>query len=177
MPEELLTVIVPAIAGLAGTLVGLWMGQRRWAAEFRLKKRKAFDALRHKAYQQLWTTLENAHVAIRTGRPEPAQIKALDREINTFRLYNSVYLEPEDLTLSNRYFNSVIELAGIIAKSGSEELAERFENTNAFTESEVREIEGLAEANRKAEQMRNALVERVRAILLETSYAVTPASD
>ncbi len=174
MTPDLLQILLPALLALAGTVFGVWLGHRRWASEFNQKKRQAFDASRYRAYEELWKVLENAHITIRTGRPEPEKVSELDQQINEFRLRNSVLLEKEDMQLSNDYFNSIVKLAEIIAESGSRELEERFAHTNMFGEGEIGELAALNEANEHAEELRNRLIERVRSIMLETSYAVTP---
>ena len=51
--------------------------------------------------------LENAHITIRTGRPEPEKVSELDQQINEFRLRNSVLLEKEDTSVS---YATIIEV-------------------------------------------------------------------
>ena len=62
----------------------------------------------------------------------------------------------------------------MIAESGSRELEERFAHTNMFGEDEIGDLAALNEANERAEDLRNRLIERVRSMMLETSYAVSP---
>lgn len=173
--DDLLKVVLPAAMALFGTIFGLWLGQRRWSSELKMTKRRAFDAQRYTAYAELWKVLENAHIIIRTGRPEGDEVRKLDQEINSFRLRNAILLDTADSKLSNQYFNSILRLSKIIAESGSRELAQRFETTSAFEDSDIANIKGLVKANQDAEALREELILRIRAVMLETSYAVGPS--
>jgi hypothetical protein len=173
--DDLLKIVLPAAMALFGTLFGLWLGQRRWSSELKMTKRRAFDAQRYSAYEELWKILENAHITIRTGRPEMAEVQKLDQEINGFRLRNAILLDKSDSKLSNRYFNSILRLSEVISESGSHELAERFETTSAFEDADIADIQALVKANQDAEALREELILRIRAVMLETSYAVGTA--
>ena len=104
-----------------------------------------------------------------------AEVQKLDQEISAFRLRNAILLDTADSKLSNRYFNSILRLSKIIAESGSRELAQRFETTSAFEHSDIANIKGLVKANQDAEDLREELILRIRAVMLETSYAVGPS--
>ncbi len=60
----------------------------------------------------------------------------------------------------------------MIAESGARELAHRFSATARFENSDIAKIHGLVEANQEAEGLREKLIARIRAVMLETSYAV-----
>jgi hypothetical protein len=169
--EQIMKVLVPALLALFGTGFGLWLGQRRWSTELRMKKRRAFDARRYAAYEELWRIVESAHITIRTGRPETSEVHQLSEQVNAFRLQNAIFLEPLDSELSNRYFNSVVRLAKAIAESGSRELQERFALTNTIPEADVAKLGDLVKANANATRLRDELMARVRTVMLETSYA------
>jgi hypothetical protein len=173
--NDVVRIVLPALLAFLGTVFGLWLGHRRWSSEFQMKKRRAFDARRYEAYQELWKLLENAHIAIRTGRPEKSAVHALDQEINSFRLRNAIVLDAPDSELSNRYFNSIVALSKAIAESGSRELAERYHSTSKFANAEIANISELVKANEDASRLREELIGRIRTVMLETSYAVTAA--
>jgi hypothetical protein len=181
MSSELTKLLIPAGMALAGTIFGLWLGQWRWSAELRMKKRRAFDARRYTAYDELWTILENAHISIRTGLPSQQDIHNLDRRINSFRLRNAVLLDEEDSSLSNRYFNSIVSVGTKVAESGSRQLAEEWERTNVVPAADTNELQELARAMETAERLRGELIARIRDVMLMTGYAVegaiTPPRD
>jgi hypothetical protein len=172
---DLLKVLLPAVVGLIGTLFGLWLGHRRWSAERQTSKRSGFDAKRHRAYVELWDMVESAHITIRTAQPTLPEIRELDKKINAFRMRNEPVLDSADLDLSNRYFNSVVTLSAAVAASGSKEMAERFQTTATIPGSDVEELKDLVEATEKVRAVRQELLDRVRAVLLETSYAADAA--
>lgn len=169
---ESMRVFVPAALGLLGTLFGLWLGHWRWSSELRMNRRKAFDARRHRAYEELWSIVESAHIALRTAAPSVADVRQLDQQINAYRMKNAVLLDAPDAELSNRYFNSVVALSRQIAESGSRELAERFTHTDAIAATDVAGVNELVEATAEVNRLRDELISRVRAVMLETSYAV-----
>jgi hypothetical protein len=171
--NDLLRVGLPALLALLGTAFGLWLGHWRWSSELRMTRRRAFDARRYAAYQDLWNILEDAHVAIRTGRPEPGEVYKLVQHINGFRLRNAIYIEPADSTLSNDYFDSIVQLSRALAYSGSGELEQDWGATREFGKSEIQGIEDLVKANEKVGMLRDQLMGRIRAVMLETSYAPT----
>jgi hypothetical protein len=173
--DDFLKVVLPAAMALFGTLFGLWLGQRRWSSELKMTKRRAFDAQRYLAYEALWKILEDAHITIRTGRPEMNEVLRLEQGINAFRLRNAILLDSADSELSNRYFDSILKLSKIIAESGSRELAEEFYRTAKFSTPDIAKINGLVHANREAEVLREELIVRIRAVMLETSYAMGAA--
>jgi len=177
MNDDLLKVLVPAAIGLLGTVLGLWLGHRRWASELGMNKRRAFDFRRHQAYLQLWDIVESAHIKIRGSLPTPAEIAELDRQINAFRMRNDPFIDADDAALSNRYFNGIVRLAEEVADSGSKELAERFSQTGVFGPEEVGELNELANATSNLKELRDQLIGRVRVVLTETSYAVDPSAS
>jgi hypothetical protein len=173
--NDMIRIVLPALLAFLGTIFGLWLGHRRWSSEFQMKKRRAFDARRHEAYDQLWKILENAHIAIRTGRPETSAVQALEQEINSFRLRNAILLDASDSELSTRYFNSIVALSKEIAKSGSRKLTKQYQSTGLFGEADVAKINDLVKANEDTSRLREELIDRIRSVMLETSYAVTAA--
>lgn len=167
--NQLVEVIAPALFALVGTILGLWLGHRRWSSELRMTSRRAFDSRRHAAYEELWNILESAHIAIRTGRPDESDVRKLKQQINSFRLRNAILLDPVDSVLALEYFDSILRFSTVIAESGSRELAEQLDATSpARPALHMRE---LVDANKAVERMREELIGRVRAVLLETSYA------
>jgi hypothetical protein len=136
-----------------------------------MKKRRAFDARRYGAYEDLWKILENAHITIRTGRPETSEVQHLDEQINAFRLRNAIFLDPSDSALSTRYFNAVVRLSKVIAESGSRELQEQFALTNTIPAADIANVSDLVKANDNATRLRDELMARIRTVMLETSYA------
>jgi hypothetical protein len=171
LSDDLMRVLLPAAVGLLGTILGLWLGHWRWSSELRMTKRRAFDARRHAAYAELWNVVEGAHIVIRTARPDAKDVQKLEQEINVFCLRNAIVLDPADAKLSTGYFNAVVRLSNVIAESGSRELEERFAMSVSFASSEIAHVQGLVDATENAARLRDELSERIRAVMIETSYA------
>ncbi len=173
MYDELAKAAVPALVGLLGTLFGLWVGQSRWSSELRLKKRRAFDAKRHVAYEELWIIVENGHITLRVDVSEVAEVRKLEQHINSFRMRNAIYLDAEDSVLAGTYFSTVVKLATAIAESGSRTLSEQFNSTRVIVSDDVAHVQGLAAMNEQVTAAREQLIVRTKAVLLDTSYAVS----
>jgi hypothetical protein len=167
---------IPALIGLLGTLVGLWIGHRRWAVEHRLSMRRAYDAKRHVAYETLWNLVESSHAALRTSVPTPGQVQELQRSINKFRMESSIHIDDADAQLAQQYFEAAVELGERVAASGSREWQERYDQTfsNVQDVLEVHSTQNaLANAASMVSDLRAQLITRVRDEILKTSYAVS----
>lgn len=165
---------VPAMIGLLGTLVGLFIGHRKWSVEHRLSLRRAHDAKRHAAYERLWQLVETSHVELRTSMPTPAEVARLKQEINKFRMENAIYVDDADSQLASSYFEAAVSLGEKVAASGCAEWKERYELTiepNEIDET-VKQQNTLANEVSRVSDIRNRLIVRVREELLKTSYAV-----
>jgi hypothetical protein len=174
MTNGLLAVVGPAIIGLLGTVLGLWIGHRRWYAEHRLAKRRAFDASRYDAYQKLWEVVESAHIKIRVELPTKLQMEELQRGINVFRMRNAILIDQPDSELAEEYFRCAMQLGNAIAEHGSKEFLSDYNTTRSDLGPDAQRVNELAEASTKLTTVRNQLISRVKAVLLETSYAVKP---
>src|SRR5882724_8871626 len=122
-------VALPALLALLGTLFGLWLGQMRWSSEQRMQKRRAFDAKRHAAYEELWNTVEGSHIAIRTQCPDENELQNLEQTINAFRLRNAIFLIAADSDLASDYFTEIVRLAKLVKESGSPLIERNFAST------------------------------------------------
>jgi hypothetical protein len=158
------------MVGLLGTVFGLWLGQRRWSSEQKMQKRRAFDAKRHAAYEELWNTVEGSHIAIRTSCPDESQLRDLEQKINAFRLRNAIYLSSQDSDLASEYFTEVVKLSKLVADSGSPLLQRDFASTIVGIQQAPTE---LTVADYRVSNTRAKLIERIQAVMLETSYAVS----
>jgi hypothetical protein len=178
MTDDFVKVAVPAALGLLGTLFGLWLGQIRWSSEQRLQKRRAFDAKRYAAYEELWNTVEGAHIALRVSAPTEDQLRELEQKINAFRLRNAIFLNPDDSGLASEYFTEIIELSKLVRNSGSPLLEREWSSTiiRATQETEFQESDKTRQldlAAYRASNSRSRLLERIQSMMLETSYAAS----
>jgi len=181
MSDDMVKVALPALLALLGTLFGLWLGHLRWSSEQRLQKRRAFDAKRHAAYEELWNTVEGSHITIRTQRPDDSQLRELEQKTNAFRLRNAIFLNSRDSDLASHYFNEVVKLSKLIQESGSPVLEGDFTSTALRVQQadhqdphKLHELQELTLTDYRVGNLRTELIERIQAVMLETSYAAAP---
>ena len=172
MNNGVLTVVVPALIGLLGTMLGLWIGHRRWYVEHGLAKRRAFDANRYDAYQKLWEVVEAAHIKLRVELPDRAQVEELQRSINVFRMQNAILIDQPDSDLAEEYFRCAMQLGNAVASHGSREFLDEYNKTASDLSSDAEVVKDLAESSTRLTNVRNQLITRIKAVLLDTSYAV-----
>ena len=66
-----------------------------------------------------------------------------------------------------------MKLATAIAESGSRTLSEQFNSTRLIISDDVAHVQGLAAMNEQVIEARKQLIVRTKAVLLDTSYAVS----
>jgi hypothetical protein len=115
------------------------------------------------------------HPAGRCAR-ERGEVRKLEQQINAFRMRNAIYLDAEDSVLAGAYFSTVVKLATAISESGSRTLAQQYNSTGMIVSDDVAHVQGLAAMNEQVTQAREQLILRTKAVLLDTSYAVSKES-
>ena len=66
-----------------------------------------------------------------------------------------------------------MKLAAAIAESGSRTLSEQFNSTRLIISDDVAQVQGLAAMTEQVAAAREQLIARTKAVLLDTSYAVS----
>jgi hypothetical protein len=149
---------------LLGTLIVAAIGFYQWRRTATNQSRSAVAEARRKAAEALWSKLEEANIALRSGQSlNEASLRALHNEVNSTFLKNSLYLTEETHRLVSAYLNSLIRVSSMLRGSNSL-AAEEWTNT---TWPVAQQPGVLAEALAEAERQRSA----VKRVLLELTGA------
>jgi hypothetical protein len=104
--------------------------------------------------------------------PGIEQMKDLQQNINVFRMRNSILIDQPDSELAEQYFRCAMHPGNAVAAHGSKEFLADFEHTNLDLDSDAQQVGDLAESSTKLTSIRNQPIGRIKAVLLETSYAM-----
>lgn len=161
--NEYLKIILPASIALIGTIITILVGYRQWKRQQVSSRSATFLAEKQSAYKALWEKLEEVHIKLRTEEVGISEFNGLLREVNSFVLKQSLYLEPQDHILSNQYLKTVHRLAEIVLASGDEEAQEEMALTGPGLPYEtIKEIKSLFD---EVDRIRNSIIERFRTII------------
>ena len=163
--NEYLKIILPASIALIGTIITIVIGYRQWRRQQESSRRATFFTEKRSAYKGLWEKLEEVHIKLRTEEVSISEFNGLLRDVNSYILKQSLYLEPQDQALSNQYLKTVRRYAEIVLGSGNEEAIEEMAVTGPGLPIEtVKEFRALHE---ERDRIRNRIIERFRTIITE----------
>jgi hypothetical protein len=132
-----------------------------------------FTEVRRKVYDRLWRRLEDAHVKIRTEEVEGERFLLLLRDVNTFILHNSAYLEDDIHLLANTYLGLLKEFRDGVIECGDAGL--RSESLATLPPADVPTLGGLFDLFERVKEVRSELLGKVRAVLTDDSASGTKA--
>src|SRR5947209_4753895 len=118
--DDILKVALPAGIALLGTIITVTIGYRQRKRQQDISRNNAFLADKQAAYKDFWNKIEEAHIKIRTRKVNRRDFDECLREVNSFYLKHSLYLEEQDRDLSNRYLEAVFEQKFLIERSKDE---------------------------------------------------------
>lgn len=158
--ESWLVSILVALVGLSGTLVGLYIGYRKWNYEKSREKRAEYVGARQQAYKHLWEKLENIHAVIRRGEFQEKELFDLRQEFNTHVLRTEIYLDEDDRVACNAYLDSVEVVNKGVKESSNASDQEDWAITAAFST-------GAMEAYQSMEEGRQQIIGKIKKVLQE----------
>ena len=161
--NEYLKIILPASIALIGTIITIFIGYRQWKRQQESSRNATFVAEKQSAYKGLWEKLEEVHIKLRTEEVGISEFNGLLREVNSYILKQSLYLEPQDQTLSNQYLKTVHRYAEIVLGCGNKEARDEMANTGPGLPLEtIKEFRSLHD---ERDRIRNSIIERFRTII------------
>ncbi len=163
--KDLLKSAVPALIALAGTVLALLLGYRQWKRQQDTSRENEFRTQRQQTYIQLWEKLEDVHVRLRTEVVGGDEFRVLVRDVNSYLLKRSLFLEDDDQALANRYLSKVREFAELVAACDSEDLKRAFSDTEAIPPAVVRFARESGEVQAEVNRIREELLVRYRGVL------------
>lgn len=163
--HDVVTIIVPGILALAGVLTAALLAHGRWRRERASANSDAYHNARREAYKVLWEKLEAINLSLREQRGRNPSLFAALKDVNTFFIRHSAYLEDEDQKLVNRYVEALHRWRSAIFTSGDEDVVSAFMKTwSTFPSSLDKEI-GLV--SRSVADLRGQVLARVRSQMQE----------
>ncbi|MFL0809671.1 MAG: hypothetical protein K6L76_04595 [Agarilytica sp.] len=155
--------IIVALVGLLGTLLGLFIGFKKWNYEKNREKREEYIKDRQNAYKSLWEKLEHLHAEIRKGEFDAASLRDLRFAFNSHVLSIDIYLDTEDRKYCNEYLSDVEAVAKGVAESGNASLQDDWAITAAFPEEHGNALQAFA----SMETRRSYLINKIKQVLQE----------
>lgn len=157
--NDVLKVLIPATIALLGTILTIVIGYRQWKRQ----QDAPFVSAKQSAYKGLFEKLEEAHIKLRTEEVDLNKFRDLVRDVNSYILRNSLYLDERDRTLSNTYLDALYRFKEIVMESGDEDTEQAMTDTRAIptkVSNIARELRDLAF---DIEVTRQIIVKRCRA--------------
>jgi len=122
-------------------------------------------AERRKAYQSLWTMLEDLHIKLRTDSIGKREFHEHLTAVNAFILKNSLHLDKAHGQLASDYIKGVFGLSELIARSKDKRAKRHWAATHALPEDTLAEYEEIKAAWSSVDTLRDRLTTEFRAIL------------
>jgi hypothetical protein len=97
--------VITPIVGLIGTLLGLWIGHRRWHRELAIKDSDRYKEELRVAYLELWDVVEDAHLKMRAAIVglTPETFSGFLADVNNFMIRRGLFIERQDRHLVLEY--------------------------------------------------------------------------
>lgn len=164
--DELIKTATPALIALLGTLITIFIGYRQWKSQRDLTRSQKFQGDRELAYKQLWEKLEEVHLKVRTDSVGKREFDDLVKDVNTYVLKNSLYIEKTDSKLSTEYLDSVWKVSQLIAKSKDKRVKNEWTKTSPLPADALDEYKELQAAWKVVNESRDKVVSRFHNILV-----------
>jgi hypothetical protein len=163
--DDILKVALPAGIALLGTITTVAIGYRQWKRQQDIARNNAFLADKQSAYKNFWNKIEEAHIKIRTRKFNPREFDNCLREVNSFYLKHSLYLEEQDRDLSNRYLEAIFGQKILIERSKDENAKRQIGKTARLDISPYEGAEGIRMLDDEINQIRNEIIERIKKVV------------
>jgi hypothetical protein len=164
MQQSFATVIAAVIA-VAGVLVGIVAGTRRWRAERREAKSADYAKGQRDAYTRMWELVEGFHIALRTDDLTENDIRERIRDTNAQLLREGIYLASQDRELFATYMKAVWNVKRLVDLSADERASRDYGTTSVDCPLPTEMLAELGKAQRGANALREGLIYRIRLVL------------
>ncbi|HDN79167.1 MAG TPA: hypothetical protein ENG33_01720 [Chloroflexi bacterium] len=159
---DVFEVAIPAAIALVGTIITVAIGYYQWRRKQDLASYGAFQSEKRAIYKELWRMLENVHIKLRVDTVSWDEFHVLLREVNSYILKHSLYLDEQDRILANRYLDSLWELKRLITRSGDEEAERDWCATRTIPPEVIERVQEIGYVQDEVSQIRKELIKRFR---------------
>jgi ABC-type multidrug transport system fused ATPase/permease subunit len=137
---------LPAVLGLVGTIITVLVTVYLARRQARRTRQQQYGDKSSTVYDELWERLEGIHIAIRTERFDEERLSDRLRELNSFILAKSIYLDDEDRALANDYIHKVKRFGDTVQLHGRDQDKQRLNETGAMNPDAIRDVLAQEEA-------------------------------
>jgi hypothetical protein len=163
--SDILKIVIPAIIALLGTVLTVFFGYRQWKRQQDAARYGTFLPERQKTYKELWEKLEDVHIRLRTENVNQDKFRKLVRNVNSYILKRSLYVEKDDHALANQYLSKVREFTEAVAKGGSKDAKRKMGDTEEVGPEVIQTVRDLERLRREVETIRGKILERFQTVL------------
>ena len=154
------------VLGFLGTLLGLWIGHRRWNTDREDIDGKDYKSNLRSAYLELWDVVEDAHLKMRQSLDDglsPEVFSGFLADVNSFMISKGLFIERGDRILVLSYLFAQNEYLALASSSPQGQAAAVI--TMEFPPNMPGNLSALAELERKVQALRDELRARIRSVL------------
>jgi hypothetical protein len=163
LDAPLATVIAAAIA-LAGTLIGIIVGYRRWSRERTSERFRRFETDRQDIYKSLWDRVEEINAALRRDRVDDSGYRERLADLNEFIIRNGAHVDDADYQLVNEYVAAVKHFDDAVSVLEPEAQVP-YGDTRVIPREVLQRARDVADAQEHVLQLRNQLRSKVRTVI------------
>ena len=131
--SNFLSKVLPAVISAVGALLVALLGFYQWRKQQKHSRLSDFDTARRKAYENLWSKLEEVNLRLRDQSADNRTLHTQLKDANTFFLQNSLYLEESEQGFINDYISALHHLRSLIYTSSNENVVSVWEQTGVMT--------------------------------------------
>jgi hypothetical protein len=134
----------------------------------RTRRSGQFIADREVTYKEVWASLEDVNLFVRTGGYTRAAFEERMRDTNTLVLKRGLHIEEHDTTLVGRYLNALAETGRVLTTDRADRAFRELQSAMYTTAASV-SLEDLVPeyktALRELDESRRAVIRRFREVL------------
>ena len=164
MIDPSLATIIAAVIALAGTMIGVAVGYRRWSRERTAQRFARFETDRQDVYRSLWDRVEQINAALRRDRVDEVGFSQLVADLNEFIIRNGAHVDDADYQLVNQYVTAVRSFHEVVSRL-EPEVQVPYGRTQTIPPDVVNRVKELGEAQQHVTKLRNELRTKVRMII------------
>jgi hypothetical protein len=166
---DTLKVVIPAVIALAGTIFTVFIGYRQWKRQQDAGRESEFRSQKQRTHKELWEKLEDVHVRLRTEILGGEDFLSLVRDVNSYILKHSLYLERDDQALANRYMTEVRKLSELVASCDADSAKQDFHKTAEIAPKLTENLRNVVKIQSEVNQIREVILKRYRKVLIGDS--------
>lgn len=150
---------------LAGTILGIYIGYRKWSRDRDLARFGQFEIDKQQAYKELWAQVEKINITVRIEEVNSEQFSAHLQDLNSFMLKHGIYLDDDDRILANKYVEAVFNFQNTVRSSDSGEASIPLGATQDIPDDVIQGANEIADSQNLAIKLRSEVREKIRSVL------------